>query len=55
MKILKIFQEKLRYKNYSDRSIKLYTSYLSNFLKEMTFSQPLKMVGLSEPQVKLPI
>ena len=28
MKILKIFQEKLRYKNYSEKSISLYTSYL---------------------------
>jgi hypothetical protein len=34
MKILKIFEEKLRYKNYSERSITLYVSYLSFFLKE---------------------
>ena len=32
MKILKIFEEKLRYKNYSEKSIKLYVSYLSSFL-----------------------
>jgi hypothetical protein len=34
MKILKIFEEKLRYKNYSDKSIKLYTSYLKLFLEK---------------------
>lgn len=33
MKILKIFQEKLRYKNYSERSINLYSSYLKNFIE----------------------
>jgi site-specific recombinase XerD len=43
MKILKIFQEKLRYKNYSDRSIKLYTSYLSNFLKEVKVKDPYQV------------
>ena len=33
MKILKIFEEKLRYKNYSEKSIKLYSSYLKFFLE----------------------
>jgi hypothetical protein len=37
MKILKIFEEKLRYKNYSERSITLYVSYLSFFLKEEAY------------------
>jgi site-specific recombinase XerD len=32
MKILKIFEEKLRYKNYSEKTINLYVSYLSFFL-----------------------
>lgn len=32
MKILEIFKEKLRYRNYSIRSIDLYVSYLKNFL-----------------------
>lgn len=43
MKILKIFEEKLRYKNYSDRSIKLYTSYLNNFLKEAKVKDPYQV------------
>lgn len=32
MKILEIFEEKLRYKNYSSRTIDVYKSYLSNFI-----------------------
>ena len=40
MKILKIFQEKLRYKNYSEKSIKLYTSYLNLFLTEKEIKDP---------------
>jgi hypothetical protein len=38
MKILKTFEEKLRYKNYSDKSIRLYTSYLeiSKFISTFT-------------------
>jgi site-specific recombinase XerD len=43
MKILKIFEEKLRYKNYSDRSIKLYTSYLGNFLKGIKVKDPYQV------------
>jgi site-specific recombinase XerD len=43
MKILKIFEEKLRYKNYSDSSIKLYTSYLNNFLKESKVKDPYQV------------
>lgn len=33
MKILKIFEEKLRYKNYSEKSIRLYLSYLKSFIE----------------------
>lgn len=40
MKILKIFEEKLRYKNYSERSIKLYLSYLNSFLVQQQIKDP---------------
>jgi site-specific recombinase XerD len=43
MKILKIFEEKLRYKNYSERSIKLYTSYLNNFLCQTDIKDPYQV------------
>jgi hypothetical protein len=43
MKILKIFEEKLRYKNYSERSITLYVSYLSFFLKEEGIKDPYQI------------
>ncbi len=33
MKILEIFENKLRYKNYSQRTIDVYKSYLKNFIK----------------------
>jgi hypothetical protein len=33
MKILEIFTEKLRYKNYSPRTIDVYKSYLKTFLQ----------------------
>jgi integrase/recombinase XerD len=43
MKILKIFEEKLRYKNYSERSVTLYVSYLSSFLKEEGIKDPYQI------------
>jgi len=43
MKILKIFEEKLRYKNYSERSIKLYVSYLSSFLSDENVKDPYQV------------
>jgi len=43
MKILKIFQEKLRYKNYSERSINLYTSYLKKFLEIIDVKDPYQI------------
>jgi site-specific recombinase XerD len=43
MKILKIFQEKLRYKNYSYKSINLYTLYLKNFLETMNVKDPYQI------------
>ena len=43
MKILKIFQEKLRYKNYSEKSINLYTSYLKNFLEINDIKDPYQI------------
>jgi len=43
MKILKIFEEKLRYKNYSERSIKLYISYLKLFLEKEKIKDPYQI------------
>lgn len=43
MKILKIFQEKLRYKNYSERSINLYSSYLKNFIEYEKIKDPYQV------------
>jgi site-specific recombinase XerD len=39
-KILEIFEEKLRYKNYSEKSIKIYASYLNNFLQQINVKDP---------------
>lgn len=43
MKILKIFEEKLRYKNYSEKSIKLYVSYLKLFLEKEQIKDPYQI------------
>ena len=43
MKILKVFEEKLRYKNYSEKSIKLYASYLSLFLSHENVKDPYQV------------
>jgi site-specific recombinase XerD len=43
MKILKIFEEKLRYKNYSNNSIKLYISYLKLFLETEKIKDPYQV------------
>lgn len=43
MKILKIFEEKLRNKNYSEKSIKLYVSYLNNFLTQNNIKDPYQI------------
>ena len=43
MKILKIFEEKLRYKNYSNRSITLYVSYLKLFLEKEKIKDPYQV------------
>lgn len=40
MKILKIFEDKLRYKNYSENSIKLYVSYLKSFIDKELIKDP---------------
>ena len=45
MKILKIFEEKLRYKNYSDKTIKVYLSYFSSFLKEDGIKDPYQITS----------
>lgn len=43
MKILKIFQEKLRHKNYSEKSINLYSSYLKNFIEFEGIKDPYQV------------
>ena len=43
MKILKIFEEKLRYKDYSEKSIKLYISYLKSFLEIENIKDPYQI------------
>jgi site-specific recombinase XerD len=43
MKILKIFEKKLRNKNYSERSINLYVSYLNSFLKKNDIKDPYQI------------
>jgi site-specific recombinase XerD len=43
MQVLKNFQEKLRYKNYSQRSINLYSSYLKNFIEYCGVKDPYQI------------
>jgi len=43
MKILEIFTEKLRYKNYSPRTIDVYKSYLGNFIKINSIKDPYQV------------
>jgi integrase/recombinase XerD len=43
MKILEIFTEKLRYKNYSPRTIDVYKSYLKNFLQLNNIKDPYQV------------
>ena len=43
MKILEIFREKLRYKNYSPRTINVYCSYLNNFLSINQVKDPYQL------------
>jgi len=43
MKVLEIFTEKLRYKNYSPRSISTYTSYLKNFITLNNIRDPYQV------------
>lgn len=43
MKILKIYQQKLRYKNYSPRTIKTYTNYLKKFLEQEEINDPYQV------------
>jgi integrase/recombinase XerD len=43
MKILKIYQEKLRYINYSEKSISLYSSYLKKFIEFEKIKDPYQV------------
>jgi integrase/recombinase XerD len=43
MKVLKIFENKLRVKNYSDNTIKTYIQTLSQFLKETNCKDPYQI------------
>jgi len=40
MKILEVFEQKLRYKNYSDKTIKTYVSYLKQFIELQNIKDP---------------
>jgi hypothetical protein len=40
MKILEVFEQKLRYKNYSDKTIKTYSSYLKQFIQTQNIKDP---------------
>lgn len=44
MKILQIFENKLRYKNYADNTIKVYTQILSQYLKEVDCKDPYRIL-----------
>lgn len=44
MKILQIFENKLRYKNYSENTIKVYTQTLSQYLKETNCKDPYRVL-----------
>jgi site-specific recombinase XerD len=43
MKILEVFEQKLRYKNYSDKTIKTYLSYLKQFLQTQNIKNPYQV------------
>ena len=43
MKILEIFEQKLRYKNYSDKTIKTYLSYLKQFIQTQNIKDPYQV------------
>lgn len=43
MKILEIFENKLRYKNYSQNTIKVYKQTLFQYLKEVNCKDPYKI------------
>lgn len=40
MTILKIFEQKLRYKNYSEKTVKVYISFLKLFLEHEQIQDP---------------
>lgn len=43
MKILKIYVEKLRFKNYSERTVGTYSCYLTKFLEEIECKDPYQI------------
>lgn len=43
MKILEVFEQKLRYKNYSDKTIKTYLSYLKQFIQTQNIKDPYQV------------
>jgi intergrase/recombinase len=43
MKILEIFEQKLRYKNYSDKTIRNYLSYLKQFIQTQNIKDPYQV------------
>ena len=43
MKILEVLEQKLRYKNYSDKTIKTYLSYLKQFIQTQNIKDPYQV------------
>ena len=43
MKILDIFEKRLRYKNYSERTIQMYLHYVKKFLLDTKTSDPYQL------------
>jgi integrase/recombinase XerD len=43
MKILEVFENKLRFKNYSENTIKVYIQTLSRYLKEIDCNDPYRI------------
>jgi len=43
MKVLEVFEQKLRYKNYSDKTIKTYLTYLKQFVHTQNIKDPYQV------------
>jgi hypothetical protein len=55
MKVLEIFENKLRYKNYSQNTIKVYVQTLSQYLKETSCKDPYRVLTIQKHKINLPL